>query len=192
MLEWSIIIAVVLALALAYAYYLRTSRKKVAKLRAAEYAERRARKHARRDARRQSRDKQIQEAAAARHRGDRRPIVLVADDSSTVLETIRKALEDRQYRVVLANHGREAWSAMQDFRPDIVVSDIDMPFLDGFGLLRMIRSDLDLADMPVILMTANASSMLEANKLAGVSGVLAKPFEDRDLVDQIRFLLQEE
>ena len=167
------------------------NRKKAERVREEEYTQRRASKQARREARRKSRERDIQEAQQARKRGDRRPVVLVVDDSSTVIEAIRRALEDKQYRVVTARHGREAWGALQDLKPDIVVSDIEMPVLDGLGLLRQIRSDIELANLPVILMTANAKALLEAGKHNGVSGVLAKPFEDRDLIGQIRFLLQE-
>jgi chemosensory pili system protein ChpA (sensor histidine kinase/response regulator) len=167
------------------------SRRRRARQQALESAQRRAERQARRQARRQSREQAVVDAQKARLRGDRRPVVLVVDDSHTVVESIRKSLEDRQYRVVAAPHGREAWATLQDLRPDIVVSDIEMPYVDGLALLRLIRSDMQLANLPVILMSANAAAMVEAGKQEGVSGLLAKPFEDRDLVGQIRFLLQE-
>lgn len=156
-----------------------------------EEIERRKRRETRRENRKKNREEAIAEAHQARKRGDRRPVVLVVDDSSTIIGSIKKSLEERQYRVVVAANGREAWSALQDLKPDIVVSDIEMPVMDGLTLLRMIRLDIDLANLPVILMSANASAMVQAGKQDGVSGLLAKPFDDRDLIGQIRFLLQE-
>lgn len=154
-------------------------------------AVRREKKHAEIDRARRARRAELARITTARAKGDRRAVVLVVDDSDTVLEAAKSALADRGYRVVLASNGREAWSTMQDTRPDIMVSDIDMPALDGFGLLRLVRSDLQLANLPVILMTGDANRLLEAGKLADISGILSKPFADRDLVDQVRFLLQE-
>lgn len=154
-------------------------------------AVRREKKHAELDRARRARRAEIDRITSARAQGDRRAVVLVVDDSSTVLEAARAALSERGYRVVVASNGREAWSTMQDARPDIMVSDIDMPALDGFGLLRLVRSDLQLANLPVILMTGDAGRLLEAGKLSDISGILSKPFADRDLVDQVRFLLQE-
>lgn len=159
---------------------------------AEEEERRRQARRERREERRVRREQSIAEAQQARSRGDRRPVVLVVDDSRTYVETVRKALEDRQYRVVLAAHGKDAWATLQDLRPDIIVSDIEMPYMDGLALLRMVRSDMELANLPVILMSANAAAMVEAGKQDGVSGLLAKPFDDRDLVEQIRFLLQED
>ncbi len=156
-----------------------------------EEIERRKRRETRRANRKKNREEAIAEAHKARKRGDRRPVVLVVDDSSTIIGSIKKTLEERQYRVVVAANGRDAWSALQDLKPDIVVSDIEMPLMDGLTLLRMIRLDIDLANLPVILMSANAAAMVEAGKQDGVSGLLAKPFDDRDLIGQIRFLLQE-
>lgn len=186
-----LLLGVGLLAAAVFAFLFFRRRRAEARAMAAETAERRAARAARRDARRQSREQDIADAQKARQRGDRRPVVLVVDDSRTVVESIRKSLEDRQYRVVIAGHGRDAWATLQDLKPDIVVSDIEMPHLDGLALLRMIRSDMELANLPVILMSANAAAMVEAGKQEGVSGLLAKPFEDRDLIGQIKFLLQE-
>lgn len=136
--------------------------------------------------------KEVVQIEHARFEGDVRPVVMVVDDSMTWLETMRRILEDRQFRVVSAVNGREAWTSLQKIRPNLIVSDIDMPYMDGFDLLRLIRSDVTLADIPVILVTADAPSLLRARDMKGVDGLLSKPFNDDHLIGSIAHLLQVE
>lgn len=117
--------------------------------------------------------------------------VLLVEDSSTARLQMRKILERWNFRVTTASNGREAWAEMKRFKPDIVVSDIDMPEMTGLELLELIRSDLVLVDVPVILITGSAELHLKAGKKAGINGLLAKPFDEKTLVEQIRYILQE-
>lgn len=123
----------------------------------------------------------------------RRPLILLVDDSETILKATSGLLEDRQYRVITAENGKKAWSMLQDShqRPDAVITDIDMPMMNGFHLLRLIRSDLVLSDLPVILMTGKAYYHVQAGREQGSSGLLSKPFKSDDLYEQLRFVLQE-
>lgn len=193
----SLLIAIVLLLsALVLGGYFLRRRRRFKHLQAQEavrLAEKKERQALRRAKRQAERAKEIQVASAARHAGDRRPIILVVDDSSTVLQSTKKMLEDHRYRVITASHGKEAWHALQDttLKPDLILTDIEMPHLDGYGLLRLIRADFSIADVPVILMTANPSGHLHAGQEEGVNGFLPKPFEAKDLVGQIRYLLQQ-
>ncbi len=122
----------------------------------------------------------------------RRPVVLLVDDSETVLIGTQRLLEGSGYRVITANNGREAWSILQDCKPDIIISDIEMPQVNGYQLLRLVQEDLSMADVPVILMTAHLSYDVREGVREGARGFLNKPYEQRDLLDQLDFLLQED
>jgi two-component system chemotaxis sensor kinase CheA len=98
-----------------------------------------------------------QAAAAAPPPETRQPTILVADDSITTRTMEKNLLEAAGYRVEMAVDGLDAWSALRTGDFDLVVVDIDMPRMDGFELTQRIRGDRDLADLPVVLVTANDS-----------------------------------
>lgn len=113
-----------------------------------------------------------------------RPLVLVVDDSPTVRSLERTILEASRFRVLVAVDGAEALTLMAEGRPDVVVSDIEMPRLDGFGLLAAIRADPVLAGVPVLLVSSRAGpeDRRRAQEL-GANGFLSK-----QEFDQGRFL----
>lgn len=81
--------------------------------------------------------------------------VLVVDDSFTLRELQRRILERAGYRVILAEDGHEALEALEDAEAvDLLVTDIDMPKLDGFGLVQTIRADNRFSSLPVIIVTS--------------------------------------
>lgn len=172
-------------------FFARRRLREQAKLKAIEDARRRRR------ARRQQKEKDRQAALAAAgrerggHRARRRPVVMVVDDSPTVLIAARKALENESYRVITVENGREAWSVLQDQRPDLIVSDIEMPNINGFQLLKLVREDLELAELPVMLMTSHLYYDVKMGQSAGANAFLAKPYEAKDLLEQVRYLLPE-
>lgn len=124
-------------------------------------------------------------------RRGRTSLILLVEDSPTMLVALKKILERWEYKVITAQDGREAWGQLQKSKPDLVISDIDMPKLNGLELLKLIRTDIVFMHIPVILITGDASFHLQASQEGGVSGLLSKPFEDKTLVDQVRYLLQE-
>lgn len=158
---------------------------------ARKLAERQEKRQKKRDARHRVRQQEVSAVQTARANGDRRPVVLVVDDSPTALESARRLLEDHRYRVVTASHGKDAWSALQDLHPDLILTDIEMPHMDGFGLLRLVRADLALAEIPVVFMTANPVHHIRAGKQNGINGFVLKPYREEDLIGQLQYLLQE-
>jgi CheY-like chemotaxis protein len=127
----------------------------------------------------------------SREAPERRPLILVVDDSKAAREYTRSILEKQPYRVLVADNGRAAWSYLQDQKPDLIISDIDMPLMTGFELLRLVREDLRLADLPFILMTSHLYAHVQSSQAAGFDSLLPKPYSPEDLVEQVRFLLQE-
>lgn len=122
---------------------------------------------------------------------ERRPVVLVVDDSETARTAMRTLLEEYDYRVILAENGRSAWRILQDQKPDLVISDIDMPYINGIQLVQLIRQDLELLGVPVILMTSHLMYDVQVGKKSGVDGFLSKPYQPVDVLAQVRFALAE-
>lgn len=108
--------------------------------------------------------------------------LLVADDNADMREYLRRLLKDH-CEVITAPDGEAALNEVRKQRPDLILSDVMMPRLDGFGLVREIRSDPSLRDIPVILLSARAG---EGNRVegfdAGATDYLVKPFSTRELV----------
>jgi PAS domain S-box-containing protein len=111
--------------------------------------------------------------------------VLLADDNADMREYVSKLLS-KQYRVIAVANGREALSAARTTHPDLVLTDVMMPELDGFGLLREIRMDAKLRNIPVIMLSARAGEEASVEGLeAGADDYLVKPFTARELAARI-------
>ena len=117
--------------------------------------------------------------------GVRRPRVLVADDNADMRDYVNRLLGDR-YEVLYAADGEEAWSAIQKQRPDLLLTDVMMPKLDGFGLLARIRKEAKTRTLPVIMLSARAGEESRVEGVeAGADDYLVKPFSARDLVARV-------
>ena len=121
----------------------------------------------------------------------RRPSVLVVDDVGAVRELERSVLAAGGYEVRTARDGEEALELARARRPDLVVTDYDMPRLDGLGLCRTIRDTPALASLPVLVVTANQDEDLRRRALeAGADGYLVKgELTERRLLDAVGSLL---
>jgi len=128
----------------------------------------------------------LPEFAAHGTAATRRPIVLLADDNSDMRDYVRRLLAPH-YDVELAGDGQAALESAWQRRPDLVLSDIMMPRLDGFGLLRALREDPELRDVPLILLSARAGEEASVEGLdAGADDYLTKPFSARELLARVR------
>lgn len=121
------------------------------------------------------------------------PLVLVVDDSITVRRVTQRLLQREGYRVALAADGLQALERLQEERPALVLSDIEMPRMDGFDLVRNIRADASLADLPVIMITSRiAEKHREHAKQLGVNHYLGKPYSEEELLRLVRSYTQAE
>ena len=112
---------------------------------------------------------------------DDRTTVLVVDDNSEMRAYVRRHLEP-EYRVIEAADGSEGLERARQLTPDLVVSDVMMPGLDGNALFRSLRDDPELELVPVVLLTAKASHESRIQGLRdGVDDYLVKPFDAREL-----------
>ncbi|MGW8421846.1 MULTISPECIES: Hpt domain-containing protein [Comamonas] len=115
------------------------------------------------------------------------PLVLVVDDSITVRRVTQRLLQREGYRVTLAADGLQAMERLQDERPTLVLSDIEMPRMDGFDLLRNIRADQTLEGMPVVMITSRiAQKHREMARDLGANHYLGKPYSDEELLGLIQ------
>ena len=111
------------------------------------------------------------------------PLVMVVDDSLTVRRVTQRLLLREGYRVVLAKDGLDALERLAEAIPEIVLSDIEMPRMDGFDLVRNMRADARLRDLPVIMITSRiAQKHREYAAELGVDHYLGKPYSEEDLL----------
>ena len=111
------------------------------------------------------------------------PLVLVVDDSLTVRRVTQRLLVREGYRVALAKDGIDALEKLAEERPQVVLSDIEMPRMDGFDLVRNIRGDARLRDLPVIMITSRiAQKHRDYAAELGVDHYLGKPYSEDDLL----------
>jgi chemosensory pili system protein ChpA (sensor histidine kinase/response regulator) len=115
------------------------------------------------------------------------PLVLVVDDSITVRRVTQRLLKREGFRVVTANDGLDALEKLAQEKPDVVLSDIEMPRMDGFDLARNIRGDARLADLPIIMITSRIAQKHRDHATAlGVNHYLGKPYSEDVLLGLIR------
>jgi chemosensory pili system protein ChpA (sensor histidine kinase/response regulator) len=111
------------------------------------------------------------------------PLVMVVDDSLTVRRVTQRLLRREGYRVVLAKDGLDALERLAEEVPRIVLSDIEMPRMDGFDLVRNMRADARLRDLPVIMITSRiAQKHRDYAAQLGVDHYLGKPYSEEDLL----------
>lgn len=134
------------------------------------------------------RDQALRAAAEARHgaRAIRRSKLLVVDDSLSVRRAVATLLEDHGYDVALARDGLEAARAMEAMRPDALLTDLEMPNMNGLELAAHVRSRAELAGLPVIMITSRSMDKHRRQALtAGVDVYLTKPYSDQELLQHV-------
>ena len=126
--------------------------------------------------------------ASTRGSGER---IILADDNTDLRNYVKRLLEAQGYRVEAFADGQGALDAARHHRPDLILSDVMMPRLDGIGLLGALRSDANLRGSPVILLSARAGEEARVEGLeAGADDYVNKPFSARELLARVRANLQ--
>ena len=112
--------------------------------------------------------------------------IILADDNGDLRTYIQRLLEEQGYEVQALSSGEQALAAVRLNKPDLLVTDVMMPGLDGFGLLEAIRGDAGLRDLPVIFLSARAGEEAKVEGLdLGVDDYLVKPFSTRELLARV-------
>jgi CheY-like chemotaxis protein len=119
-------------------------------------------------------------------------LILIADDSASNRELLRTMLNHAGHQVTEAEDGEQAVAQARITRPDLAIIDIQMPKLDGYGVLQQLRADDGLRHIPVIALTAYAMDGDRARGLsAGFHAYVTKPVTLRNLRDILREVLPE-
>ena len=128
--------------------------------------------------------------AASRATPNEGPSVLVVDDALTVRNSLLQLVQDAGFRAETARDGAEAIAALREFHPDVVLTDLEMPNVNGIHLTSHIRGREDLKGLPVIMITSRSQDKhRRLAKEAGVDAYITKPYNDRDLLQTIRRLV---
>jgi two-component system response regulator MtrA len=116
--------------------------------------------------------------------------ILVADDDVDIRELVEFKLSTMGHEIVAVGDGAAAVDACRASKPDLAVLDVMMPGVSGLDAIKQIRSDPDLADLPVILLTARAQeSDVETGFDSGADDYITKPFSPRELASRVEALL---
>ncbi|MBF0558030.1 MAG: response regulator [Nitrospirae bacterium] len=113
--------------------------------------------------------------------------VLAVDDSASMRQLVGFALKEAGYDVISAAHGKEALEKLSSAKIDIVITDLNMPEMDGITLIKELRSRPNSRFTPIIMLTTESQDAKKLEgKQAGASGWLVKPFNPVDLVDSVK------
>lgn len=113
--------------------------------------------------------------------------VLAIDDSRTIREMLRHTLSEGGFEVHVAEDGIDGLEKLPGVGPDVVITDINMPRMDGFGVIDSIRSMGEFASLPILVLTTeSAQDMKERARRSGATGWIVKPFDDAKLIGTIR------
>ena len=119
-----------------------------------------------------------------------KPTVLVVDDSLTMRKVLGRLLEREGFEVLVAKDGMDAMQVLQQSTPDIILTDIEMPRMDGFGLARNIRDDARTVSTPLIMISSRtADKHQNLAKEIGVDAFFGKPVHDEELMLKVNELL---
>jgi len=124
-------------------------------------------------------------AAAAQRRTPEQTLVMVVDDSKVVRVKTSRLLAKQRYRVALAEEGQDALRQIEAEVPQVLITDVEMPGIDGFELTRHVRNDPRTALIPIIMITSADDRLRSAAAEAGVTVLLGKPYADEELLAHI-------
>jgi len=118
------------------------------------------------------------------------PTILIADDEPHILRVISLKLSRAGYRILTAYDGQSAWDILTRERVDLLVTDYQMPKMNGLDLAQRMRQIPQLTDVPVILLTARSFNLApEDTAGANIISLISKPFSPRELLEKIACLL---
>jgi two-component system chemotaxis response regulator CheY len=113
--------------------------------------------------------------------------VLTIDDSRTMRDMLMLTLTDAGYRVVQAIDGVHGLDVLRTVEPTVIITDINMPRLDGFGFIERVRADRRFLGVPILVLTTESSAEKKNQaRRAGATGWIVKPFDSVKLVDVVR------
>jgi two-component system alkaline phosphatase synthesis response regulator PhoP len=119
-------------------------------------------------------------------------LILVVDDEAHITHVVALKLTNAGYRVVTASDGEEAFEVATSERPDLVITDLQMPYMSGLELSKKLRRTAEMSTTPILMLTARGYA-LDQSELGqtNIKAVLSKPFSPRDVLEKARAALGE-
>lgn len=116
--------------------------------------------------------------------------ILAVDDSKSILQMVSMTLKGAGYLVVEAGNGQEALAVAQRQKVDLVLTDLNMPVMDGLTLVQKLRASPTYKFTPILMLTTEAGDAFKAKgKAAGLTGWLVKPFDPQKLLGVVKKVL---
>ncbi len=116
--------------------------------------------------------------------------ILIVDDEKFIASVIEKAVKDAGFETSVAYDGFQAGKSISSFLPSLITLDLNMPGLDGMGVIKYVRNDPELAHIKILVISAMSEEKLQEALDAGADAVITKPFISSKLVAKIRELLE--
>jgi CheY-like chemotaxis protein len=115
--------------------------------------------------------------------------ILVIDDQPEVLELLGDLLKHNKYEVLTATEGVEGLAKAQSHKPDLIILDIAMPVMDGYDFMKELRTDDELKNVPVIIITGRVQ-LKEIFEEQGIHDYIMKPFDKKELLTKVKKLIK--
>ena len=116
--------------------------------------------------------------------------LLVVDDSAVARAKLRKLLEGAGYSVALANDGLEALEVLATTNFLVLITDLEMPNMNGFELIAAVQGNMDTEDIPIVAITGHDEMQARVHDCQGLYGIFKKPWNDRELLKRVATLVQ--
>jgi two-component system chemotaxis response regulator CheY len=115
--------------------------------------------------------------------------VLAVDDSRTMRDMLNLALSSAGFTTHLAEDGIHGLEVLENIKPDVIITDINMPRMDGFGFMDAVRSEDKWSRIPILVLTTESADELKAKaRAAGATGWIIKPFDPTKLVKALQMV----
>lgn len=115
------------------------------------------------------------------------PVVLIAEDEEPIAQALAFIVEDAGYTPQIAIHGKRALELISAHRPDLIITDMMMPQMNGKELIAVLRADPELHALPIVLMSAAGKRYMDGS---GADAMLSKPFEIQEVEDILHQFLE--
>jgi two-component system chemotaxis response regulator CheY len=113
--------------------------------------------------------------------------LLIVDDSASMRQMVSFTLKDAGYDVIAASNGKDALTKLEGVKISMVITDLNMPEMDGIELIKQLRNRSGFKFVPIVMLTTESQDAKKlAGKQAGASGWIVKPFKPAQLIDTIR------
>jgi CheY-like chemotaxis protein len=118
--------------------------------------------------------------------------ILLCDDEVHILRAAEFKISRAGYSVRCAADGQQAWELIEELPPDLLVTDCQMPRMDGLQLIEKIRQDARFADLPAVMLTAKGFELADQAiaERFGIAAILSKPFSPRELLHCVEMVLE--